>query len=543
MQSRDVGMEARPEMRSQRPLASDPALFPEADSPVDAGQRVKQFRQALHSGDPFGSAARLVTLIDSLAIEDFRWMESHPDQFPIFREGEVDDTFKGQFYNALLERWTVVDPGGVFAKAALIEKYLKEKRILGPSVLIDALARIRPELILDASDADENQRLQAFRELAAGDVGAARRYRDRFPAEQRKGVDAAIARGLSRSDPLAAAAIALELNDKEVFKDAINGAARLGGDILQRVLESGRGDLTRDLNLQKLMLRFPDLPWDSLPIENKSRDGIGYDVLDEARRLATGERAAVLARLSQLPSGAGDDVAAAIAAGWVREDPRATLDWSLAHANSNDLASPANRPLTWAFWDWMWSDKQAALGWLAQVPSSPLRDSLSCQAATALVRGGETEGAIQMFKPVPGKAGVSLVESLASSQAYRDPAAAAAWLDSLPANVETGKASESIVAKWFSKDPAATAKWVDSLPAGNRREYALQAYARAAARKDPVLAGEWAATVSDPLQRARAAETVYGELATKDPGAAREWLRQLPGIDENWRAALLRAPW
>jgi hypothetical protein len=542
-QSREFAMETRPVSRGQQPLASDSAPPPAPGAAIDAGQRVKQLSKAFHLNDPLGSAAELVSLIDSLTLDDFRWLESNPGEFPIPRDGEFDDTFKQQFYNALLERWAVVDPGGVFTKASSVEKYLKRERQLGPSALTDALVRVRPELILNAPDANANQHFQALRELGARDVAAARKYRDRYPPEERKSVDAAIARGLAKSDPLAAAATALELNDKEVFKDAVDGAARLGADVLRQVLESGRGDLTRDLNLQKLMLRFPHLPWDSLPIENKSRDGIGYDVIDDARRLAPGEREAVLARLSQLPPGARDDVATAITSGWVREDPRATLDWSLAHANSDNLASPANRPLTWAFWDWMSSDKQAALAWLAQVPPSALRDSLSCQAATALIRMGETEGAIQMFKPVPGSAGVGLVENLASSQARRDPAAAASWLDSLPANVDTGKASESIVSQWFSKDPAATANWVESLPSGSRREYALQAYARSAARKDPMLAAEWAATVSDPFQRARAAEAVYNELAAKDPGGAREWLRQLPGLDEHWREAVLRNPW
>jgi hypothetical protein len=542
-QSQGFGMEMRPVLRGQQPLTSDPVPPQVSGDPVDAEHRLKRFGQAFHSNDLLGSANKLVPLIDSLTLEDFRWLESHPGQFPILRDGEFDETFRKQFYNALLERWAMVDPGGVFTKASSIEKYLKKERLLGPSALIDALARVRPELILNSSDADANRQRQALRELAARDVVAARKYRDRYPAEERKGIDAAIARGLARSDPLASAATALELNDKEVFKDAVDGAARLGADVLRQVLESGRGDLTRDLDLQKLMLRFPDLPWDSLPIENKSRDGISYDVIDDARRLAPSEREAMLARLSQLPSGARDDVAAAIASGWVKEDPRAALDWSLAHASSDNLVNPGNRPLTWAFWDWMSSDKQAALAWLGQVPPSALRDSLSCQAATLLVRMGETEGALQMFKPVPGSAGVGLVENLASSQARRDPAAAASWLDSLPANVETGKASESIVSEWFSKDPAATANWVESLPAGSRREYALQAYARAAARKDPVLAAEWAATVSDPFQRARAAEAVYGELSAKDPGAAREWLRRLPGLDEHWREAVLRASW
>jgi hypothetical protein len=202
-----------------------------------------------------------------------------------------------------------------------------------------------------------------------------------------------------------------------------------------------------------------------------------------------------------------------------------------------------NQPLAWAFSDWIRFDKQGALDWLAQVPSSTLRDSLSCQAAVALVHTGETDRALQMFKPVPDSAGVGLVENLASAQASRDPPAAAAWLDSLPSEVEAGKASEFIVWRWFQKDPAAAAKWAESQPTGSRREYALQSYARTAAEKDPVLAAEWAATVSDPSQRARAAETVYRELATKDPGAARDWLRKLPGLDEHWREAILRNPW
>lgn len=511
--------------------------------PHSPESRAKKLRAAFKSSDPLGTAAELVPLIDSLTLEDFRWLETHPDEFPVPSDAEFDDVFKEHFFNALMERWAAVDPGGVFTRAQPLEKQLQKDRAIGRSELIDALVRVRPNLILDAPEADVGRRLRALRKLASRDIVAARRYRGGFPLEELKSVDAAIARGLAQSDPLAAATVARELNDEVVFKDAVDSAARMGGDVLQRVLESGKSNLAANIDLQKLMLRYPHLPWESLPVKNQSRNGIGFDVSDDARRLAPSEREAVLARLAELPPGAGDDVATAIASEWVLRDGRAAVEWSLAHAKEDKLMGSANRPLNWAFGGWINYDAEAALAWLAQAPPSSLRDSLSCQAAAALIRKGETEAALQLFKPVPGAAGAILVRSLASVQAYRDPAAAAAWLDSLPAEVDVGKAPEPIVSEWFSKDPGAAAKWVESLPAGSRRESALQAYARAVAKRDPKLAGEWAATVSDPIQRARAAETVFREISNDDPGFAREWLRQLPGLDEHWREAVLRHPW
>lgn len=527
------------------PAKPSPSEFTEAATQLDSNDQpawVQEFRRALTPDDPLRSAVKLMPLIDALTLEDFRWLESHPSDFPILREKEFDRKFREQFLNALLERWAALDPDRVFAAASKIESKMKAMKLIASSDLVDALVRSRPDLVLESSTADANRRSQALRELAKRDLAAARRYRDRCSNDaERKSADVAIARGLASSDPLAAAALARELNAPEVFLDAVNAAARLGGDVLQQVLEGSKKELGDKLDLPSLILRYPNISWESLPVEiSQKKEHIGLGIFDDARRLKPAEREALIARLDQLPPGTRDNVASAVAATWANQEPQAALDWAFSRASGEDVASPESQPLSWAFWEWLRADKDAAMAWASQLPASPLRDSLSCHAATHLARIGETDAALQLFKPVTGPANAGLVQNLVSAEAKRDPVAAAAWLDSLPADVEVGKAPKTIVSRWFSRDPTAAAKWVESLPAGRRREYALQAYARAAADTDPALAGEWAAAVSDPVQRARAAEAVYRELSDKDPATAREWLKQLPGLDENWRNTILR---
>jgi hypothetical protein len=189
----------------------------------------------------------------------------------------------------------------------------------------------------------------------------------------------------------------------------------------------------------------------------------------------------------------------------------------------------------------MTSDEAGVLAWYSQLPASSQRDQLAADIATKLAADGKIDRALEFFHPELGDKSAGVAAAIATARASDDPAGAAAWLDSLPAGLDTGKAVAPLIQQWVGRDSDAAARWVETQPAGERRDAALKAYSVAATELDPVAAGEWAAAISDPGTRAQAAEIVFREMDRRDPPAARAFLRSLPEADKAWSERLIRA--
>jgi hypothetical protein len=487
----------------------------------------------------------LQSVLDSLSREDFQRLGTQPEDLPLPHELHFDREFSRLFIDRLMERWSEVDPAGALAVARAFKAGREKSALNYSNELFEALARVRPELILAEVDQKEQppMALNALQTLAGRDLASARKYSERFPMAKRGDVEAAIAKGIAQSDPVRAMALARELDNQGVFAEALQCAAKIGGTVVAQVLEANAGKFPIEDNVRHLMLLHPELGWENLLAGYRSNRMYGYGAFEDARRMTSEERSAVLTRLDQLPPGARDDAATVIASTWAREEPRAAVEWAFARIDPANGDSPSNRPLPWAFHEWVRANHTEALEWLSRIPPSTLRDRLAGNAAGYLVGQGETDLALGLFKAFPGPESTALVQSLASAQASRDPAAAAAWLDSVPSDISSGKAAAAVAERWFEKDPAGAAQWVERLPAGERREQALGAYAKAAADRNPAAAAEWAAAISDPELRSQAAQKVFGAMIGDDPVVARNWLRTLPGVDERWKQTLIRSSW
>jgi hypothetical protein len=352
--------------------------------------------------------------------------------------------------------------------------------------------------------------------------------------EQRKSAEVAIALGLAQSDPVAGVAMARELNNVTVFVGSLNAAAKIGPGTLAQVLEANDGKFSAGITIPRVMFRFPELPWDRLKPDKELADGssIEVSVTDEARRILPEERQSILSRLAHFPPQVGGDAMAAILWAWAPDDPKGATEWAFANAQfaTNGVFS-----------QWMTSNPDAALAWFATVPASEVRDRLGNTAAIPMAARGDIEQAMAYFRPAAGKEGEAQVTQMALAQAKSDPARAAAWCESLPDEIDTSIATESVVTAWFSKDAAAAAQWVESQPDGKRRESALRAYSKVASTQDAAAAGEWAAAIKDPAMRASAAKYVYTAMLEKNRDEAAKWIAEFPGIDERVRTAVLRS--
>jgi hypothetical protein len=536
-------------MRESPPIARPSTASPTPDPEKPIADRL---RGALRSKNPIEAAALSLAVIDSMTLADFQSLGAKPGGMPIPMVGSFDKEFCDGFMDALIERWFQVDPTGAFASIEDLEKKLvisPGKRWAGSGAFSAALARSPRETLLDALPVNatwsrsDSSIPAAFTALAVRDPAAARRYLERITdPESRKSAEIAIAEGIAKRDPLAAVALSHSLNSSVVFDAALAEAERIGPGMLRQVLVANDRKFPIGLSLTELVLRHPDEDWNAFTDEAlKLPGGLTDQTQREARRLTPEARVQTLARLDEFPAAVRGSLACALVDAWALEEPRQATEWALAHAGTAATGTPVSDPLAWALTRWISTDESGILAWWSQLPASAQRDQFGATIAAKLATDGKIDRALELFHPEQGNKWTGVAVAIASAQAKNDPAAAAAWLDSLPADLNTGNAVAPLIQRWVGRDAQAAARWVETQPAGERRDAALKAYSVAATELDPAAAGEWAAAIADPTARAQAAEAVFREMNRRDPPAARAFLRSLPETDKAWTERLLRA--
>jgi hypothetical protein len=113
--------------------------------------------------------------------------------------------------------------------------------------LLRAVARIRPELALEKLESNNNLdsvARTALQTLGARDPKAARQFLDRFTdTKTRKAAEIAIAQGVAESDPLAAVALARQMNEDTIFQSALLSAERISPGMVRQVFVAADGRL------------------------------------------------------------------------------------------------------------------------------------------------------------------------------------------------------------------------------------------------------------------------------------------------------------
>lgn len=533
-----------------------------------AKTRRELLRDALDGDDPLASARRTIAWLETATRVDFDALAADPDHFPIPHFSGFDQAFRTAFFDALAERWFALDPGGALPAMQRVQGKLKEKDRYDSGEILQAAARVRPELVLEKlpmGSKDGHFELSsrvALETLGERNPAAARKYLDRIKSPGLlKSAQDAIASGLARKDPLAAIAMAKEFGTDSVYWSVLEEAERIGPGMVRQVFAAADGKLDGDWRLPQLLLRNPELAAEVRdPTKLKPADTIQPETQRAADRLSPEERARVVANYDSLPAAARETLAAALASSWARTAPREAADWALSLAKAGERTAPENLATDQVFLRWINTDPDAALAWWNALPASPLRDAIGTNASTFLAEDGRLDEAMKLFRPQavkvePTKRNSDSVvilsgggeggDSMATAQltqllAERDPAAAAAWLAALPPAVATKDSARVVIDEWMPRNPEAVARWVESLPAGKRRDDALGVFIEKAASQSPSGAAEWVATIADPILRQNAALHTFWRWNLEDPAAAVQWLRELRGVDPEWQARVLR---
>ena len=373
------------------PVKSERATEPSAPSPAPARSALPSLDAALDGDDPLASTARVLAWLDAATVGDLRAMAAEPGKFlnPSFTGFYAE--FRAAYFEAIVERWFALDPDGALPTMQQMQAEQGKKDPYALRSLLAAVARLRPELALGKLPVEfKDGRLDyvtrsAWQALGERDANAARRFLDRYTdPKMRRAAEVAIAEGVAAPDPLAAVALARQMNDEDsIYQAALASAERMGAGMVRQVFAAAEGRLDRVRQLPELLLRYPDL---AAEIKSDAKSAWAGKFPDEqqaaADRLPPEERARLLAAYDTLPASARDDLATALASAWARTDPRAAADWALAHAKAEDRKNAANGAAQQVFLRWVNNDTDAALAWWRALPASPLREALGNEAST-----------------------------------------------------------------------------------------------------------------------------------------------------------------
>ena len=520
-------------------------------TPAEKAAAPVDLKGALKSRSPLDGAQRVFAALSLMGADDFRTFASKPERLADLEYFPTGD-LQNAVWDAFVERWLKVEPDAAMQTMFRAAEQLNKQHLVGGGELLDAMARVNPEAVLAAlseknpaaSYAIQEAVRAGFEALAQRDPARARRYLGAYPAEFRSWAEVAVARGIARSDPAAGALLAADLKSGEVFQTALESAEDIGPGMVREVVEAASGKIRFDQTNSPFVLAHPEMPWANGSDKPASQAGssIGPELLRAAGRLTPEQRSRILANPGNLPGAIRLDLMLATLHAWAADEPQKALEWALAHPSPVPQGETKYLPVIWTANAWLRSDPVAACEWLSRQPSSQWRDDCLSNAAALIAASGNVQEAIALFRPTAGPNAAVNITQIALAQSKADPATAAAWLQGLPAQAETGPATTQVLESWIQKDPEAAASWVEALPPGARHDQAMSSFAQAAAGHDPVAAGAWAVSIGDPAQRRAAAAIVFQKMDQSNPAGARAWLQSLPDADAEWRDRFARLP-
>ncbi|CAN5283764.1 hypothetical protein BH23VER1_BH23VER1_14650 [soil metagenome] len=158
---------------------------------------------------------------------------------------------------------------------------------------------------------------------------------------------------------------------------------------------------------------------------------------------------------------------------------------------------------------------QETLAWLEELEGHE-RTATAAQVARLA-----TDGSYAIEAATIGGADALASENYAIAEDLwkKSPSAAAAWLDSLPAGVDTTAATRRLAEEWAAREPDTASRWIAGLPAGARRDSAIEGLLGSmlvAPEPDLERAAAWADAITDKAARTEALDDVR-RAATPEP--------------------------
>jgi hypothetical protein len=430
---------------------------------------------------------------------------------------------------AILDRWFELDPTS--AKKFSVDICVRDRDPVGtPGIYFRKLvakqaARYDRKWALENLLCDE-ARLQAWSgnaalmsEVMRQDPALAKEWMTKLEnSSLRPSILAGYIDGLAKRDPQQAFEMAIAEKGserEELINCAIRAAASQGtGAALQMLEKINDPNLRQDAAFHALSVlsnenqidpfRFMD---EAIGKENLQLEGYLRALMP---RLMESSPSAAISWATTLPDGNRSRIMNEILFLWSNEDPESAVAWIQAKVADSQASAEVRSSLE---------------EWGRQIAVKKLLDEGKPQDAIALASQGSTSA------PLAGMVAWRLLE--------QDPAAAGQWVSSLPPEA-SGHAASTVVRNWIYQDPAATATWVEGLPAGASRDAALGTMIQHVSEVDAEAASRWVGLFANQKGREGGVSEVYAKWVLRDPHSAREWLRGLSGVDDEWKARLIK---
>lgn len=230
-----------------------------------------------------------------------------------------------------------------------------------------------------------------------------------------------------------------------------------------------------------------------------------------------------------LPPGAMRDTALSIMlddrswGGTNAPEPRVALDLAMTMgAGQTDLQRETiNRNMQ----RWARDDFDAAAAWARGLPNQALGADL-LKTALAEMAGYDPKRAILNIGLLPADARADATTRVASAWAFRDPAAAAQWVNSWPSGTDAAEVRRTITGTWLRTNPAAAVAWIQSLPNDVLAAAISPQTIRQLVSFDPNAALAVATRLPDGEARAQALDSFARSWYQRDPTSAGLWISQ-----------------
>ncbi len=460
-------------------------------------------------------------------------------------------------------------------------------RVLGAAPQIDA-DRFRIEAAIakapqdpaaalaDILDLPPSKAGAAFERLAViwierdvhGAIAAAEEIADESLRNELK---AAVIRAWARIDPDALVDYVVDLDPErrnEALRSpgALQAFALVDPQLALQAAEGMPGELGAMLKRAALMTLARDDPLAALSMAEALPTGNERDQMLSAIAASYGrtdpEAALAWAQSLSPPS---PNVVANVLAGLARVDPDRAIDLLFETMNATNqrgggpfmalvangaldaehtakladrlLATP-NRGQALQMMTQMWAQREPhdAVRWLLANGGAAPRTAVG-QAAIQLARR-DPAAAVAYVNSVPPELRATWISSVAEGYAQNDARAAAAWIAQHRGEPGYDAAVATIASRTAASDPSAAARLFDSVNVAEAPDapQASQRIANAWARQDPRAAASWAAAIADDGARATAVGEVAAQWVAHDAPGARGWTLGLPAGTARDRA-------
>jgi hypothetical protein len=250
---------------------------------------------------------------------------------------------------------------------------------------------------------------------------------------------------------------------------------------------------------------------------------------------------------------------------WAKEDPRGAAD-ALRQLPPGPVFEQAVVEFARG---WISADSAQAkdvVSWVSALPTGGAKSAATRVAFDELARR-DAAVASKLLDGVDPAVRKDAAWGLAEGWASAEPAQAAAWAATLPADAKSfilpgvvaqwarrtpgeaaafaqandnqGDLVSAVAREWMPYSPDQTGRWVDKLPAGDVRDAGLSAIGQIVSNEDPAAAVLWISRITSVPRREQELQYICSQWVQIDPAAAKAWIGG-SNLSAETKASLLR---